>query len=52
MLTKMEIIFDKRLTEDEFDRLTEWIDNNITKDYCCFSKSLGDSEDINGGNEM
>lgn len=40
MYTKMEIVFGRQLTEDEFDRITEWLDDNITNDYACFSQCL------------
>ena len=40
MNTKMEIVFSRQLTEDEFDRITKWLDDNITNDYACFSQYL------------
>lgn len=40
MYTKMEIVFGRQLTEEEFDRITEWLDDNITDDYICFSQGL------------
>lgn len=40
MYTKMEIVFGRQLTEDEFDRITKWLDDNITDDYACFSHCL------------
>ena len=36
--TLIEIVFDRGLTEEEFDRLGAWIDENITDDYCAFSR--------------
>lgn len=35
--TVMEIVFGRRLTDEEFDKITEWLDNNITDDYCLTS---------------
>lgn len=53
MYTKMKIVFGRQLTEDEFDRITEWLDNNITDDYTCFSQCLVyTEEEANAESEM
>ena len=35
--TIMEIVFGRKLTEEEFDKIRELLDNNITKDWCATS---------------
>ena len=53
MYTKMEIVFGQQLIEEEFDRITEWLDNNITDDYVCFSHNLVyTEEEANAESEM
>ena len=53
MTTKMEIVFGRQLTEEEFDRITEWLDDNITDDYVCFSQYLVyTEEEANAESEM
>lgn len=53
MYTKMEIVFGRQLTEEEFDRITAWLDDNITDDYACFSQGLMyTEEEANAESEM
>lgn len=51
--TVMEIVFGYRLTNEELDKITEWLDNNITDDYISFARDCEyDEEEANAEGEM
>lgn len=51
--TVMEIVFGHRLTDEELDKIVEWLDDNITADYSAFAHDREyDEEEANAEGEM